>query len=73
MKTRYESYYRYLNNQKPIVEKRRPDNFTALPGSYVVHCPNDEIAAMMYRTILKISLWRLPHLRIKGSLQFGHD
>ncbi|MCP4749900.1 MAG: hypothetical protein GY866_03315 [Proteobacteria bacterium] len=63
MKTQFKTYFCYLNQHRPVILEREPENFTRLPFRYVARCPNSEIAEMAYKTKLKLSAWQTSEAR----------
>ncbi len=58
METRHRPYYCYLSKGIPTIVEDEPDNFLELPGCYLTHCPNIQVAEMTYQANLKIMQWR---------------
>ena len=54
MATKFQTYYCYLDQGTPVILKKEPVDFAALPARYVGSCPNSRIAFMTYQANLRI-------------------
>ena len=54
MEPKYHSFYCYLQDSRPVVVEKEPENFKDLPYPFTTYCPSNKVAEMTYQANLRI-------------------